>query len=1738
MHVVHERPTSDAATKGLAAFPGATDVPEEQVRFAVVLNGGVSLAVWMGGVVLELDRLTKAHRTGKGAYALLQRLTGCSCRADVITGTSAGGINGAALALTQVNRDANPALLRDLWIDEGRIESLLRQPFQGQPTSLLKGDEYFLPKLNAALSALAKPGPTWADARSAPIDLSITTTVLRGNQAVSVDSMGQQIPQSIHAGRFHWKRETGRHGRDPFSREELRRTAHRLALASRSSASFPVAFEPSFVPVGSRAHEDPGDGQALTEELRLRPDMGDHVESWGTNGVDSDRSRYVVDGGALANTPTLAALEAVESMPAEGPVRRVMLLVFPHAPSPGLDPPDSLDEPPTFAGALSGILGALTAQGGQSHVEALDRHNLAAAGRRGTRVDILEELTNPAELASLTASVYGQYKRLRRWRAGRDLAAWRTGMSSSSERAAADLPSGWNFERVQKAAKAAQQSWADESAEHGATREELPYVPNDPPRAEGVDFEGWGWGVSAALGVTEAVSELLRTMVWAIRPGPDYETLTEARGKVFEVVDDLRDCRDHTDRVWREDPALVRLAPDEGYWTLRLACYDHLMRGGVGLDRLEGSVSEVARSNDVAPEVLRTALAPMLDRGPAWVGREVRAHIDRTLDLLRDALPILDEQVSDMEQRSPGLRHWHRFLQPEDKVALTDAELLARLLQLEITSTTLGEEVTTGTALPVELVQISAQTANPFTRHTVTGNDKLGGASLNRFSGFLKRSWRINDWLWGRVDGATMLCRAMLDPKRVRRTAQLSGYLNGRPPADLARETVEAILAELPTMPPDEADNLREEAIAELTKVFDVAGCRSGDLPSALPSLANIFALAVHLDVVPAELPVLAQAVRADRVDGANPRSRGEVFVAEHAELLGRLEAAGREPQSLSAEDRLRALEVFDRAGIGREPMREEATSDLIIRTASSAAAVMTTVADSDQSGFTAAKPVTRALRGAMLLPYWAITGLTSRQTISRWLALMSLALGGVLLALALFGALPEGLSGPAAALGGGAVLAGFAYGALRTGSLLHGIVLLTPLIPLVVYAMNGAGKAPADGDVHGVSTLVVVLVLALCLMLLGSLGFATGSVWAALDRLADRQGIVGSAAVPGQATRNSIRPWLRRVRAVVRLALDALAVLVAIALVAAAAWWLTSRAVFDFVQDNQRWLWIPAVLLVIASGVVAHFCSRWLQVLTRRDADVEQWAYAAVVNPLATAAGWSVLYGAGYLIVAWILSLDVLGLAEDEWARAGFATAVLFAVVLLAVLPIWLPVRAIRAAGLSETTRAATLSDPRTYPSQRERRALFAEGLAVRGVSYRRFVRPVEDKPGLTKAGSRLEQRVCDAHAAASLRAVWRVPRRPTAEDLQRMREQLASWEAGAGSVISPAFQPRVDELRRELSAEQADGETIQHAFERLVAALLKSRGALPKDRSPGETKSSDRGDGHDAPVEPSADASPPQREPVPVSTGGDRGASEPSVEQTHDAEPADDGPRLKTLLVGAAILVVVVVVVVVVVGRLLAGAAGGLGAVSISMPDWMRDLGLPDVPDLSGSVGIEVPGPPIAQWVMLVLLPAGLVFLAVKVFGLQRTTNQLASTVERLASQATEQVKDKGYVTALSAGMGAVVSRSVKFEGFPILEAWVGVATAMFGAVAGMVMKRRLALGLLLYVGLIAAGTLALHLFGVTDLRARVSDMSRSEWAQLFGLVATLAVVPLWVVLVERRRRRRRGSPAAEPALQGASR
>src|SRR3954463_1284493 len=118
-----------------------------EVRFAVVLYGGVSLAIYMNGIVQELLHLVRAtapspgttnglwwaddELTGAGrVYRKLGKLLGqggvgagdgpvrTRFVVDIITGTSAGGINGVFLAKALAH-ERDIGALSDLWVDEG-----------------------------------------------------------------------------------------------------------------------------------------------------------------------------------------------------------------------------------------------------------------------------------------------------------------------------------------------------------------------------------------------------------------------------------------------------------------------------------------------------------------------------------------------------------------------------------------------------------------------------------------------------------------------------------------------------------------------------------------------------------------------------------------------------------------------------------------------------------------------------------------------------------------------------------------------------------------------------------------------------------------------------------------------------------------------------------------------------------------------------------------------------------------------------------------------------------------------------------------------------------------------------------------------------------------------------------------------------------------------------------------------------------------------------------------------------------------------------------------------------------------------------------------------------------------------------------------------------------------------------------------------------------------------------------
>ncbi|MFS8104570.1 patatin-like protein [Lentzea alba] len=1157
----------------------------EEIRFAVVLNGGVSLAVWMGGVVLELDRLTRATKEGGDpAYHATLDLVGGTARADVITGTSAGGINGAALALSQVNRKADLSALRDMWVEHGRFDELLRQPFKGQPPSLLRGDEYFLPRLTEALGRLTDGfAPVSAD--EAPIDLRITTTLLNGVPKTSYDDLGQKLTQTVHQGSFSFRRDPPESGstHDDFAGEQRELKPHlvaRLALAARSTASFPFAFEPSYVPVPS----DDSSG------------MGANA-SWHRG--DRERSRFAVDGGVLVNTPTKEALEAIDRMPAQGRVRRVMLLVFPHAPSNGDERQhDKPDGCPSVLGTGGKLLGALYSQSGRTYVDRVEEHNRTAASRRIGRNALLNQLhgEHPGSLVSqvyqLAGALYGQYKDVRIRYAAKQLA----GRLFDSE---VTVRHSWSFERTRTAAEAAQREWAK-------TRT-LPYVPRNPPPLTVLGDEGtWPWGFTMAERLASATLDLLKRLVWVL-PGT---------GETTDVVAGLRsDLHTHRMKIRKLrtdlDADAEQTVPNHEHWEGRLDRYYQRLctRGGIG-----GEVREAVEA--------------------------IGGILFKTCRVLNGVLPDHDEMA--------GLTAWRALL----NAPLTGVEaytglngsrlLLSRLLALEISATCVGDVAPTGLDQPVELVQLSLQTVNPFAKYSRTPDDKAAGASLGRFSGFLKRSWRVNDWIWGRLDAATTLCQVVLSPERLHRQYNIE-MPEGTDPAKAAEDKVNGLVKTLfgETAPPELGSEIRT-AINELKTIY---GADSADrLEPTAEALAKLVTWGLHMRIITEELSALKDAVQADLNDGANERSAGALFIVQRETLLNELgQRASFAPEPAAVERALAALAAFDQARIGREPLAEELTGDQMIRTAATAAAVTASVLDSDRSGLGAVKPVTRLIRGATLLPYWMVHGLTRGNRIAQAGGLLAIAIGAVMLMLAMFNLLPKGLIAPAAALGAGTLLAVFGYAALRSRTMLHGLVLLSPVVPLVTHAIT----APDDTKSEvGAISLGGVAAVVIALMILGSI-----------------------PAMPRTPFALIVDGW--------RVVLNRL-VLVVAGLCLLWNGFLLAVLVVHLVRPLLPVIaTVLGAVAVVAAAVIAFrqgkSLKRW-----QRDPD-QKWKPLRADHPAAATAGWAVVYGVVFLATATVMWL-ASGENRHPVLLSALITAWVFAGVLLLITPWYVPMRARRA--------------------------------------------------------------------------------------------------------------------------------------------------------------------------------------------------------------------------------------------------------------------------------------------------------------------------------------------------------------------------------------------------------------------------------------------------------------------------
>src|SRR5215217_2263034 len=341
----------------------------KEVRFAVVMYGGVSLAIYINGVVQELFRMVRATAAdpGKGDSFLLlpgEKLSGTervyrklgrmlgregeekgkSLRpkdpvrtnfvVDILSGSSAGGINAVYLAKALANGQ-DIGQLSELWIDEGDIAKLINdegsrlnglEP-QKPPRSLLNGQRMYR-KLLEALDGMEEGKKSEAEAKSPyveALDLFVTATDFYG-LPVPLRLLGKVVEELRHRNVYQL-RYSSKLGEGKIQNDFLAENNPFLAFVARSTSAFPFAFDPikmtdtgnvlKTMPAYRRQRFDWSRWQRFFPVYR-QPDQDLPFSE-----------RAFVDGGYLDNKPFSYAIDALASRSSRVPVDRKLIYVEP-----------------------------------------------------------------------------------------------------------------------------------------------------------------------------------------------------------------------------------------------------------------------------------------------------------------------------------------------------------------------------------------------------------------------------------------------------------------------------------------------------------------------------------------------------------------------------------------------------------------------------------------------------------------------------------------------------------------------------------------------------------------------------------------------------------------------------------------------------------------------------------------------------------------------------------------------------------------------------------------------------------------------------------------------------------------------------------------------------------------------------------------------------------------------------------------------------------------------------------------------------------------------------------------------------------------------------------------------------------------------------------------------------------------------------------------------------------------
>ena len=300
----------------------------KEIRVGLVMYGGVSLAIYTYGVSREFFDAVKGH----GIYGALKELLDADIVLDVLSGTSAGGVNAVMLSRA-LAAGGDFAIAADVWRDAADIGELLQDPLGGKfekgeeaPRAFFRSDAAYRDKLRKLFQRMRGDGGAKRGDNETPlreIDTMITTTSLGGRQWTQLDSRGQPLVVRDHRTFFRLRHRASADGDPRATRSDFYHpdpeaddiVCDGLAQIARSTSAFPVAFHPV--------------EYVTPEERRSSPRDYHDVFSRSLQGRGFPKRSWFIDGGVLDNKPFTHASRVIFYRSADRPVDRKLFYVEP-----------------------------------------------------------------------------------------------------------------------------------------------------------------------------------------------------------------------------------------------------------------------------------------------------------------------------------------------------------------------------------------------------------------------------------------------------------------------------------------------------------------------------------------------------------------------------------------------------------------------------------------------------------------------------------------------------------------------------------------------------------------------------------------------------------------------------------------------------------------------------------------------------------------------------------------------------------------------------------------------------------------------------------------------------------------------------------------------------------------------------------------------------------------------------------------------------------------------------------------------------------------------------------------------------------------------------------------------------------------------------------------------------------------------------------------------------------------